>query len=437
MVGAGGRGGTGGITVPANATADDLTAEFAQVARELLDEKRDIFIAELFGVLGREVSELVDDPRLTGLLEASVTENIVSVVNYLKGGTSIDDLDASSAALAHARTLAQRDIPLSALFRAYRLGHAMFIQVGLDVIGKSNPAHQIELTQILIARSADFIDKVCEQVGRAYEAERDQWVGDRGGIRQHWVAEVLSGRSVDLHEAESALGYRLAATHVGVQLWAPVDLSSVDARAAFKEARRQLSTLLSPIGPPLLVPRDEREMHAWFPVRAGFDLPVDEIATALQKSRGLDVQVAIGRPEPGADGFRLTIGQAKRVKDVMLTSTSKLPKSVTYDQLGPVALMMSDIGALRRFVRRALGDLAKDGEREQTLRETLRTFLAHNRSYAATAQTMIMHRNSVQYRVNQALALCDRELTELDVALDLQVALNAAHWLGRAVLDPA
>ena len=45
-----------------------------------------------------------------------------------------------------------------------------------------------------------------------------------------------------------------------------------------------------------------------------------------------------------------------------------------------------------------------------------------------------MHRNSVQYRVNQALALCERELTEVDVALDLQVALNAAYWLGQAVL---
>jgi DNA-binding PucR family transcriptional regulator len=96
--------------------------------------------------------------------------------------------------------------------------------------------------------------------------------------------------------------------------------------------------------------------------------------------------------------------------------------------------MSSDIDALQRFVLRTLGALAKDGEREETLRETLRAFLGHNRSYATTAQAMIMHRNSVQYRVNQALALCERELTEVDVALDLQVALNAAHWLGRAVL---
>jgi hypothetical protein len=413
---------------------DALRAEFANIARRLLSERRDTFIAELFEKLRSDIAELVEDPRMLSLLEASVTENVVSVVNYLEHGMVIKDLDASSAALSHARTLAQRDIPLSALFRAYRVGHAQFVLMGLDVIRQGDPALQIELAQILFARSADFIDKVCQQVGHAYDTERDQWVGDRGGIRQYWVAEVLAGSNVDFAEAESALGYRLAGTHVGVQMWAPTEVAGLDARAMFEETRRILSGVLAPVAHPLLVPRDEREMHVWFPVRAGSDLPIDALTDALRAARTQRLHVAVGRPEAGISGFRLTISQAKRVKDVMLTSTNPMPTSVTYDQLGPVALMSSDIDALQRFVLRTLGALAKDGEREETLRETLRAFLGHNRSYATTAQAMIMHRNSVQYRVNQALALCERELTEVDVALDLQVALNAAHWLGRAVL---
>lgn len=418
----------------ARADAAALQDGFTAVARQLLAEHRDTFIAELIDDLRTAVSELVEDPRLIGLMEASVTENIVSVVNYLENGTPIANLDASSAALTHARTLAQRDIPLSALFRAYRLGHAKFVQLGLDVIRRSDEPLQIELAQYLINRSADFIDKVCEQVGAAYESERDQWIGDRGGIRQQWVSDILTGRASDINEAEAALGYRLGGTHVAVQMWTPAEVADVDARAMFEETRRILSTALSPVAHPLLVPHDEREMHVWFPVRQGFEIPVDLLTDALRASRALNLHVAIGRPESGIQGFRLTIGQAKRVKDVLLTSTNPLPKSVTYDQLGPVALMASDVDALRRFVLRTLGELAADGEREQTLRETLRAFLGHNRSYAATAQAMIMHRNSVQYRVNQALALCERELTEVDVALDLQVALNAAFWLGRAVL---
>ncbi len=408
--------------------------EFVQAWRQLFAQKRESIIAELYATIGKEIGELADDPRLASLLEASVSENIVSAINFLEGGTGIDDLDASSGALAHARTLAQRDVPLSSLFRAYHLGHAMFVRLGIEVIAELDPAQHLPLTQRLLGRSVDFIDKVCEQVGRAYEDERDQWVGDRGGIRQHWVAEVLSGRTLDLGEAEGALGYRFSATHVGVQMWLPARHAAVDTRAAFEEARRELTSALSPVAPPLMVPRDEREMHAWFPVRAGAVVTGAELGSALEKFRALPVHVAIGRPESGIEGFRRTSDQAKRVRDVLLVSAKKLPQAVMYDQLGPVALMTADIDALRRFVQRVLGALAKNGEREETLRDTLLAFLGYNRSYAATAQAMMLHRNSVQYRVQRALELCERDLNDADVALELHTALTAAHWLGKAVL---
>ncbi len=419
---------------PETATLND---EFVQAWRQLFALKREAIIADLYETIGKEVGVLADDPRLDSLLEASVSENIVSAINFLEGGTSIDDLDASSAALAHARLLAQRDIPLSSLFRAYHLGHAMFVRLGIEVIAELGPAQHLPLTQRLLGRSVDFIDKVCERVGQAYEAERDEWVGNRGGIRQHWVAEVLSGRTLDLGECEAALGYRFAGTHVAVQMWVPSRLAGADARAAFEDARRELSGVLTPVAPALMLPRDEREMHAWFQVRSDFPLAGTELGSALEKLRKLPVQLAIGRPESGIDGFRRTSEQARRVKDILLVSAKKLPKAVTYDQLGPVAVMTPDVEVLRRFVLHALGALAKNGDREETLRSTLLAFLGYNRSYAATAQAMTLHRNSVQYRVQRALELCARDLTDPDVALDIHTALTAAHWLGRAVLARA
>jgi hypothetical protein len=418
----------------AESTTASPNDEFVQAWRQLFAQKREAIIAELYATIGKEIGELADDPRLADLLEASVAENIVSAINFLEGGTSIDELDATSGALAHARMLAQRDIPLSSLFRAYHLGHAMFVRLGIEVIAELDPAHHLPLTQRLLGRSVDFIDTVCEQVGRAYEAERDQWVGDRGGIRQHWVAEVLAGRVLDVSEAEAALGYRFAATHVGVQMWLPARVAGVDARGAFEEARQELARALSPVAPPLMVPRDEREMHAWFPIPSGSRSAGDGLPGALAESPELKVHLAIGRPEPGIDGFRRTNDQAKRVKDILLVSAKKLPKAVTYDQLGPVALMTADVDALRHFVLRMLGPLAKNGEREETLRDTLRVFLGRNRSYASTAQALVLHRNSVQYRVQRALELCGRDLNDADVALDLHTALTAAQWLGRAVL---
>lgn len=409
--------------------------EFVQAWRRLFALRREEIIAELYDTISREIGEMVDDPRLADLLEISVSENIVAAINFLEGGTSVNDLNATSGALAHARMMAQRDIPLASLFRAYHLGHAMFVRLGIDVIAGLDPAHHLALTQRLLDRSVDFIDKVCEDVGRAYGAEHDQWLGDRGGIRQYWVAQVLSDRTIDLGEAQAALGYRFANTHVGVQMWLPARTTGVDPRRAFEAARQQLVKALSPIAAPLMLPRDEREMHAWFPIRSDAVTTVADLGDVLEKSGGLQVELAIGRPELGADGFRRTSEQAKRVKEILMISAAPRPRAVSYDRLGPLALMTSDMEALRRFVNRVLGKLAKRGEREEALRGTLLAFLEHNRSYAATAQATVLHRNSVQNRVQRALELCELDLKDSNVALDIHTALTATHWLGRAVLD--
>ncbi len=417
--------------------APTTATEFVPAWRQLLAQRREAIIAELYENIAREVEDLADDPRLSDLLEGTVSENIVSLINFLEDGATVDDLDATSATLVYARTLAQRDIPLSSLFRAYHLGLAMFVRLGIEVIAELDPDQPLPLAQRLLSRSVDFVDKVCARVGLAYEAERDRWVGDRGSLRQHWVGEVLSGRVADIGEAESALDYRFGANHVGVQMWLPRRSSGQGVRGAFEEARRELSRVLSPIAPPLMLPHDEREMHAWFPVRSGTKVAGAEISALLEQSGKLQVHIAIGRPEPGIDGFRRTSEQARRVKEILLLSGADLPKAVSYEQLGPLTLMTADVEALRRFVHRALGKLATAGEREDALRDTLLTFLAHSRGYTATAQAMNLHRNSVQYRVQRALELCGRDLDDADTALELHTALTATHWLGRAVLARA
>ena len=413
---------------------DALDEEFAALAHRLMAERRDDFIRDLFDSLRQEISELTGDARLNSLFEAAVTENIVSMVNFLERGTSAADLDATSAALAHARTLAQRDIPLSALFRAYRLGHIQFIDLGLELIHGSPTELRGALSQELVRRSAEFIDKVCEQVGSAYETERDQWMSERGGIRQHWVGEILSGRPLDAATAESVIGYRLTGSHLGVQMWTSSTMPEATSRSSFEKVRRVLTGLVRPVKHPLVVPRDEHEMHMWFPVRPEFALRVDELAAALATPLDPHMHVVLGRPQAGIDGFRLTMKQATRAKDLVLASSNPPPAVVTYDQLGSVALMTSDIEALKQFVLHTLGALAAHGEREEYLRATLRSFLAHNCGYLATAEDLVLHRNTVRYRITQALELCGRDIDGISVDFNVQVALNAAHWLGRAVL---
>ena len=76
-------------------------------------------------------------------------------------------------------------------------------------------------------------------------------------------------------------------------------------------------------------------------------------------------------------------------------------------------------------------------ERCQWLRETLREFLARNRSYVATAEAMILHRNTIQYRVTQAMELCRQSFDDPDAVFKVQTALEVCRWMAPGVLRAA
>ena len=101
--------------------------------------------------------------------------------------------------------------------------------------------------------------------------------------------------------------------------------------------------------------------------------------------------------------------------------------------MAAVALLRDDPVELRAFVARTLGPLAAADERNRGLRETLLVFLDANRLHDRAARRLQVHRNTVRYRVDQAVATRGRSLD--DDPLDLMLALAAAKWLGPAVLS--
>ena len=54
--------------------------------------------------------------------------------------------------------------------------------------------------------------------------------------------------------------------------------------------------------------------------------------------------------------------------------------------------------------------------------------------FVATAEAMILHRNTIQYRVAQAMELCGQSLDDPDAVFKVQTALEACWWMGPAVL---
>jgi DNA-binding PucR family transcriptional regulator len=78
--------------------------------------------------------------------------------------------------------------------------------------------------------------------------------------------------------------------------------------------------------------------------------------------------------------------------------------------------------------------LAADDEHHARLRETLLVFLHTGGSYKATAERLVLHKNTVQYRIRKAEESLGRPVSEN--RHDVELALRASHWLGSSVLQP-
>ncbi|WP_024794964.1 PucR family transcriptional regulator [Tomitella biformata] len=405
----------------------------SQVAMEMLSGN---FIGNLVQLLRDEITELDDDPVLGRLLEGSVDANIKAAVHFLVTDAEVKDLQVPAAAIAHAQEAARSEIEISLLIRAYRIGHAEFLEAAMSRVSMLQLVDGSLTIIKIVNRAAQYIDKVCKEVEQAYMHERDQWAGSQSGLRWGWVSQLVDGNSVDVAAAERALGYRLDARHLAVCVHiGGLGLRARDSAARESVLRHTRDLLLKHItvtAPPLLVDSTIGESWMWFTVPGDFELDVAAVAQGVVAAN-VDVRLALGKPAGGAPGFRRSYKSARQVLAVVAAKEDSGPV-VAYSQIASVALMAGDIIRLREFVSDVLGDLAADTERSARLRETLCSFLMNGRSFAAASALLNVHRNTIQYRVGQALDVGGLSLADPDEIWNIQIALQACHWLGHSVL---
>jgi DNA-binding PucR family transcriptional regulator len=75
---------------------------------------------------------------------------------------------------------------------------------------------------------------------------------------------------------------------------------------------------------------------------------------------------------------------------------------VTYRLVAPVAMMLGSADLLYAWVRSTLGGLTTDDEHHARLRSTLLVFLQTGGSYKTTTERLVLHKNTVQYRIRKA-----------------------------------
>jgi hypothetical protein len=95
--------------------------------------------ADIYQLIVREIPQVSGDTRVLKLLEASVGENVATVLHVIQHGIDLENVHAPAAAQEYARRLAQRGVPVAALLRAYRIGSTRFEEWCLEELAQLSP----------------------------------------------------------------------------------------------------------------------------------------------------------------------------------------------------------------------------------------------------------------------------------------------------------
>ena len=406
----------------------------AAVGRRVIAVREDVY-----DVIVREIPELRDDKPVLTLLASSVDSNVETLLQIIQHRIDLVAVPAPPAAVEYARRLAQRGTPLAALLRAYRVGHTCFSDWLLrELARQTDDAEMISATTLSMSQIvAGYIDQTSEEMVAAYGQERENWLRNRSAAQAARIRDLLSGERVDVRAAEATLGYRLRQYHVGVVCWVGDAATAADEITRLERAIGQLAAQAACPGDPVFLPRDESSAWAWLPLgtRDAFDAAAAGTA-GMGGTAGLDddIHFAFGDAAKGATGFRITHQQAVAAQAVALAAGSPAPPTVTFSEVAPVAMMLGSPELLRAWVLGTLAGLATDDEHHARLRDTLLAFLRTGGSYKATAEQLMLHKNTVQYRIRKAEESLGRPVG--DDRYDVELALQAARWLGSTVLRP-
>lgn len=350
-----------------------------------------------------ELSDVAEQRALFAETEASCAANVTEIMRLLESGLPVSDVTVPDAARDYAVSLVHRRIPLAVLLRAYRIGQNhlwLTFAERLRLVAGDDPA-SVQTMESIASLLFEYVDRVSDKLAAIYQQERDQWVRSASAVRIETVRELLDGAAIDVGVASQRLVYELRGRHLGLIVSAAPSPELVPQPGALERAAVAAAGIVG-CKDPLLVPVGTSILWAW---AATGELTDAEAVERLEQHvpRG-GLRLAIGRPAPGVDGFRVTHEEAQHAAELHPDAGVGGPDAptVSYRAMELLSLLTADFERSRRFVQRELGPLAAPDDATARLRETALAFLDHGGSHLAAAQALHLHKNTVYTRVRRA-----------------------------------
>lgn len=358
------------------------------LAAELTDQGAGRLADLAVATLEREMPLLRADRALRDLARSSTVANLLLVADIATGAVSLHDAAAPAQAVAFARELARRNVPMSELARTYRVVQHEMWRVGVAQIrrrmtdGDEMAAAVENLTDATFATGEVLMSTALER----YADERDRWVRSADALRRETVEAVLDGGpGLDADAASARLRYELRREHVGFVVWSDGDEAAPESAAA---ALGGAGALLIPLRAG---------------ATAGWCHPDTLDLAAAEAGAG----VALSTAGEDVDGFRRVHHEAVEAERVARMAGLEGP--VRYADVALVALLTKDLDQARAFAARELGEL---GSADARIADTVLAVLETQGSPRRAAQRLGVHENTVAKRVKAAEALLGHPVDE-------------------------
>jgi hypothetical protein len=370
-----------------------------------------------------EQPDLLPDAQTVEETRASNEVTLRLLADSIEHGKDPRQTELSPVTVAVARSGVQRQVAQSGLMRFYRLGHELVWQWFFTRINETahDPAERAAALELTTRWLFAYVDHAVTQAEAAYDVEREAWLQGNAADRAEAINAILAGREKDPTRAARRLRFEVGRSHVGVVVWVESVPDDADAHpelmvaiAALGRAIDAQQILPHPLG--------GLAVAAWLSRKR--ELTYGELESAVNACAAelpSGVRAAVGDPAQGLPGFRQTHLDAVHARRVASLFGSEASRITPFRKVVVAALTSVDRDLAVSFVERVLGPLAAPDETTYRVAMTLSVFLEENRSRSRAAERLIVHPNTVAYRVRQAEAILGRSI-DID-AVELQMAL--------------
>jgi hypothetical protein len=412
-----------------------MTADGVDVVVERLKARRQQIEDAIYARVREAVPDTVEDGDVE--YEEGLRAAVGASVEYVLAGIVLGEEGSASVPIpaqtvAQARRAARSGIRVEAVLQRYFVGHSVLwecVMEEADHVGCDNGV----LREMSRLQSA-LVERLTAGIALAHDDEREEIESSREGRLAQLVRALLAGKRVDVEGRE--LGYPIEAEHVGLIARGP------GAREAMRGLAGGVDRRL------LCVASGEGTVWAWLggkqPLRmddlqrtvatlpgmwhdsdregpANASVNGANVIGRAERPTSPGVTLTVGEPARGLEGFRLTHRQAQAALTVSLRRPRALMR---YSEMALLAAALKDQILARTLVDTYLAPLEDARGSGPVLRETLRAYLAAERSVSSAAailgvvrKTVTSRLRTVEERLGRPLRPCPAEL-EVALALD-------------------